>query len=118
MTHSETNSSKSEMTFQDDRKWCSTFKRGFSTQEPTPLQINLIGPLTVILVIAAFRDVALERYFVLNTWILIYAHWVSLLTPRNILIAFEQVTPVVPQGTFSVMILNEPLEFLSPQKSY
>lgn len=40
------------------------------------------------------------------------------LTPRNILIAFEQVTPVVPQGTFSVMILNDPPEFLSPQKSY
>lgn len=33
------------------------------------------------------------------------------LTPIKILMALEQVTPVVPQGTFSVMMLKEPVEF-------
>lgn len=33
----------------------------------------------------------------------------------KILMALEQVTPVVPQGTFSVMILKEPREVFWPQ---
>lgn len=33
------------------------------------------------------------------------------LTPIKIFMALEQVTPVVPQGTFSVIMLKEPVEF-------
>ena len=40
--------------------------------------------------------------------------WAAL-TPRKILMALEQVTPVVPQGTFSVTMLKEPSEELWPQ---
>lgn len=35
----------------------------------------------------------------------------AVLTPIKIFMALEQVTPVVPQGTFSVMMLKEPVEF-------
>lgn len=33
------------------------------------------------------------------------------LTPMKIFMALEQVTPVVPQGTFSVIMLKELVEF-------
>lgn len=36
------------------------------------------------------------------------------LTSRKILMAFEQVTPVVPQGTFSVTMRKVPLVVLLP----
>jgi hypothetical protein len=39
----------------------------------------------------------------------------NMLTPMKILMALEQVTPVVPQGTFSVMMLKEPREEFWPQ---
>lgn len=40
------------------------------------------------------------------------------LTSRKILMALEQVTPVVPQGTFSVTMRKVPLVVLLPQWSW
>lgn len=39
-------------------------------------------------------------------------------TSRKILMALEQVTPVVPQGTFSVTMRKVPLVVLLPQWSW
>ena len=40
--------------------------------------------------------------------------WAAL-TPLTLLMALEQVTPVVPHGTFSVKTLKEPREVFWPQ---